>query len=426
MSARAKRKAGRGGRAEDDAGDEEFFSAEEQAGSEDDEPSDDGEDQAAKRRQAKRARVGPAKTPRVKPEPGMPPPSAPRGRGGTGAAAGGNGGGEARRRGETDAGVGPGSEAAAAAAAAAVGRIPIGRGEIARMNAKIQEYQEAAAEAETKLASLLSLTEYQALVASVVRTMLFKQHEKPGVPVKRQDLLEAFTGTYKGHAHAKKLPSLVLRVAQAQIISTLGIEMQEVTRVAASTGRKKNAMEEAQSTTATYVLRSVLPVGVRRALVDDPADDQAQAFKMVVLALIHLNGGQIEVDEFWRHMHMLGVEPEDRDHPHFGRPEDCLKELEKTRHIVRLQQSGAAGAVQVLEWGEHASSEVGEEGIKRWIEQEFAAAPGFGGGAGGGGGGAGGAGGAGGSGAGGSGAGGSGAGGSGAGGSRRGNGGGGA
>lgn len=36
---------------------------------------------------------------------------------------------------------------------------------------------------------------------------------------------------------------------------------------------------------------------------------------------------------------------------------------------MRVQQSGAAGAVQVLEWGEHAVSEVGEEGIKLWIEQ---------------------------------------------------------
>jgi hypothetical protein len=56
MSARSKRKAGRGARQDEE---EEFFSAEEeeeQAESEDDGPSDDGEDQGPKRRQAKRAR----------------------------------------------------------------------------------------------------------------------------------------------------------------------------------------------------------------------------------------------------------------------------------------------------------------------------------------------------------------------------------
>ncbi len=107
----------------------------------------------------------------------------------------------------------------------------------------------------------------------------------------------------------------------------------------------------------------------------------------------------------------------DREHPHFGRPDDALKELEKTRwvggragaapvllgwqqwqrqrrwrrgmgravccspssdsspthpnrsHLVRSQESGAAGPVTVLQWGEHADSEVGADGIKLWIEQ---------------------------------------------------------
>jgi len=118
---------------------------------------------------------------------------------------------------------------------------------------QIEEYLEAAADAETKLASMLSATvrkslwlgqqgqqqqhqqqqqlrqqleavtsscipasflhppssqasnptqpnpthhnrqEYEALVGKVVRVMVYKQHEKPGVPVKRQELLDATT-----------------------------------------------------------------------------------------------------------------------------------------------------------------------------------------------------------------------------------------
>jgi hypothetical protein len=120
---------------------------------------------------------------------------------------------------------------------------------------QISEYQEAASEAETKLAALLTATvraglrpcigckppcttqtacsrnphhhqthmqrtlppsrspacmhipppcrtpppqEYEALVGKVVRMVLFKQHEKPGVPVKRQELLDATTVRPRG------------------------------------------------------------------------------------------------------------------------------------------------------------------------------------------------------------------------------------
>lgn len=59
---------------------------------------------------------------------------------------------------------------------------------------------------------------------------------------------------------------------------------------------------------------------------------QAAAFKMVVLALIHLNGGSLPVDELWRHVgHGLGAAAEEREHPCFGKPEDLVRDLEKTR-----------------------------------------------------------------------------------------------
>jgi hypothetical protein len=131
---------------------------------------------------------------------------------------------------KTEAGGGSGSGGGSALAAQ---RIQIERGDLAKMRAKISQYQEAAADAQTKLASLLSATvravwgktprgrhsvctrancthtqntqthpphthhqhppqqEYDELVGAVVRMMLFRQHEKPGVPVKRQELLDA-------------------------------------------------------------------------------------------------------------------------------------------------------------------------------------------------------------------------------------------
>lgn len=247
------------------------------------------------------------------------------------------------------------------------------------MNEKIQKYQEDAVEAETKLASKLSVTEYESLVGKVVRMMVFKQHEKPGVPVKRQELLEACTSEYGKRAGGSQIPSWVIKVAQAKIISTLGIEMHELSRVAVVSGKKKGLVLDKQpSVTATYVLRSVLPRQMRRELVDDPADDQAQGFKAVVLALIHLNGGRMEEGELWRHLRMLGAGPDDKEHPHFGKTGDVLRELEKTRHVVCSQQQSATGAEYFLEWGENAGSEFGPQGVQTWIEQEFGKAPGFG------------------------------------------------
>ena len=129
----------------------------------------------------------------------------------------------------------------------------------------------------------------------------------------------------------------------------------------------------------TYVLRSLLPAGVRRALVDDPAADAAQGFKMVVLALIELSGGALPLEDLWRHLgHGLGASESDREHPAFGRaPEELLRELERTRHVIRSQRSGANGAEVVLEAGEHAAAEFGPGGVRAFVEAEFADAPGF-------------------------------------------------
>lgn len=144
--------------------------------------------------------------------------------------------------------------------------------------------------------------ECEALVAKAVRLMLFRQHEKPGVPVKRQDLSDALTvrgrgesehahcaraqgstrridelasaeaargcagvrlpspsrlhaakcqplpfvpppththqADYKKHKAVRLFPALVLKAAQARIIATFGIEMAEVTRAAALGKRK--------------------------------------------------------------------------------------------------------------------------------------------------------------------------------------------
>jgi hypothetical protein len=139
--------------------------------------------------------------------------------------------------------------------------------------------------------------ESDALVAKVVRLMLFKQHEKPGVPVKRQDLIDLITvgglgaadewertgrcwqalsppltahphcppraptpynpdplppapqADYKDSSFRKKLPSLVLQVAQARAAAALGIEMQELARRGMGGGGKKRGAAAGEGVT---------------------------------------------------------------------------------------------------------------------------------------------------------------------------------
>ncbi len=48
------------------------------------------------------------------------------------------------------------------------------------------------------------------------------------------------------------------------------------------------------SMSSTYVLRSVVPTALRRALVHDPKEDVSRGLLMVVLALIQLNGDKMD------------------------------------------------------------------------------------------------------------------------------------
>ena len=71
--------------------------------------------------------------------------------------------------------------------------------------------------------------EERKLTRNVMRYMLFNQHTKPGVPVKRQDLLNLIMGGYRGSSRMKKLGDLIIKKAQEKFINICGLEMKEVT-----------------------------------------------------------------------------------------------------------------------------------------------------------------------------------------------------
>lgn len=64
---------------------------------------------------------------------------------------------------------------------------------------------------------------------SIMRYMLFLQHQKPGVPAKRQDLITIIMKGYRGSAKMKKLGGLIIKKAQAEFVKICGMEMKEVT-----------------------------------------------------------------------------------------------------------------------------------------------------------------------------------------------------
>ena len=67
--------------------------------------------------------------------------------------------------------------------------------------------------------------EVQKCVTAVVRRMLFKGHSQPGVPVKREELTEMVGKMLKGR---RGLPSVILTIAQHQILNVFGLEMREM------------------------------------------------------------------------------------------------------------------------------------------------------------------------------------------------------
>ena len=65
------------------------------------------------------------------------------------------------------------------------------------------------------------------LVRSVMRFMLFRQQQKPGVPVKREELMKMVLADYKTGMKSR-LGNYVIQQAMASFPAIFGLEMKEV------------------------------------------------------------------------------------------------------------------------------------------------------------------------------------------------------
>eukprot|EP00879_Flechtneria_rotunda_P024780 GHRR01026291.1.p1 GENE.GHRR01026291.1~~GHRR01026291.1.p1 ORF type:complete len:437 (+),score=151.11 GHRR01026291.1:185-1312(+) len=171
------------------------------------------------------------------------------------------------------------------------------------------------------------------LVSRVVRFMLFRNYEKPEVPVKQQDLANLWQKEQQIGRHARKLPGIVVPMAAAKLATTFGLEMRELGGVhkpaaaAAATASQAGAAAAADAGTAVaggsgmaasgngaassqkmFVLRSMLPQALVQKFVQDPADDPVRGLMTVILALIQLSEGSMEADALWRDLRKMGVD----------------------------------------------------------------------------------------------------------------------
>ncbi len=75
------------------------------------------------------------------------------------------------------------------------------------------------------------LQEAQRLIREVMRFILLRQHAKPDMPVKRQELNNLIMPSYKGSKH-RNLAGQIIPHAQLELVMTFGLEMKEIKTVA--------------------------------------------------------------------------------------------------------------------------------------------------------------------------------------------------
>jgi hypothetical protein len=168
-----------------------------------------------------------------------------------------------------------------------------------------------------------------ALARAVVRHMLFRNAELPGVPVPRADVTKLVAGAHR------RAGAYVVALAQHMMVQCFGLEMKELDKPPARGARGAAAAAAAAAAgqgTKQFVLRSLVPEKLHAGVVREPCGDAARGFLGVVLALAEVSGGGVGVDALWRHLGDMGVAAE-REHPRLGKPAALLEQLVKKRWV---------------------------------------------------------------------------------------------
>ncbi|KAH9301723.1 hypothetical protein KI387_013306 [Taxus chinensis] len=209
----------------------------------------------------------------------------------------------------------------------------------------------------------LALQERDKLVAEMMRFMLFKNHQHPGVPVKREELTQIVTKNYR----QRNLPNLAILQAQKQFASIFGYEMKELQRSRSSKNNLTRCSQQSTTEAKSYVLKSMLPEELRIRFVQDKDSSQLLGLTFVVVGILQLCGGKIPEDTLWQHLRRLGVDEHEEGHTVFGNVKQAIETITKQRYIQKEKVSVPGGDVTVYELAERAVDEVVSRKIKESI-----------------------------------------------------------
>ncbi|KAJ7530954.1 hypothetical protein O6H91_14G026100 [Diphasiastrum complanatum] len=250
------------------------------------------------------------------------------------------------REGERRAAAGVGRAAAAAAGGGGRGRAGRG-GELVRVvvGASSQQPQQqdegnedddGIAAAAASQGAPVSREEFDALVAEMVRFMLFKNHQQAGVPVKREELAQLGCKNYKH----RFLVGQVIKEAQRKLRTIFGMEMKELIRVRQPTVTRGRANSQAVTEVKTYILRSTVPEALRMKYVDSPEASAISSLALIVVGIIQLAGDSISEENLWLHLQRLGIKEHDDKHPVFGNIKQSVEMIAKQRYIQKERMEG--------------------------------------------------------------------------------------
>ncbi|KAG6545055.1 hypothetical protein Mapa_013749 [Marchantia paleacea] len=200
--------------------------------------------------------------------------------------------------------------------------------------------------------AVLSDEETNKLVAEVMRHMLFKNYQQPGVPVSRVELTGIITKTYK----QRYLSSHVISIAQKKLLDIFGLEMKEYNRLRSLT-KTGRGINEKQVETKEYVLKSVIPADLRKQYIDTRESAATYSLATVVIGIIKSSGEKCPEEVLWQNLKRLDIREDDMHHPTFGNVKNTVELLAKQRYIQKEKLNSSEGDGFVYELAERALDE---------------------------------------------------------------------
>ncbi|XP_050378970.1 uncharacterized protein LOC126796240 [Argentina anserina] len=213
----------------------------------------------------------------------------------------------------------------------------------------------------------ISVQEKDKLVAEVIRYVLFKTHHNSGCPIRREELTQLITKSYR----QRNLPVMIINEAITKLSTIFGYEMRELQRARPSSNNHqgRSSQQGAAEAAKTYVVMSKLPAEVYKKYVEDVDTAHRTGFTFVVLSIVHISGGKISEENLWQHLKRIGLDETNESHPVLGNTKQALEALVQQRYLQKDKQSGPEGNTLIYELAERALDSQVTANLKDYISQ---------------------------------------------------------